>query len=86
MGNIFRRSEKVYPLIFNKIVLEEEEYCSICLEKFDDNNVTLPCKHHYHENCITQWFNDKSDCPLCRMKFEVIILERNPNNVTLGQD
>ena len=86
MGNIFGRSEKVYPLIFNKIVLKEEEYCSICLEKFDDNNVTLPCKHHYHENCIMQWFDDKSDCPLCRMKFEVIILERNPNNVTLGQD
>jgi len=84
MGNIFGRSEKVYPLIFNKIVLEEEEYCSICLEKFDDNNVTLPCKHHYHENCIMQWFDDKSDCPLCRMKFEVIILERNPNNVTLN--
>ena len=83
MGNIFGRSEKVYPLIFNKIPLEKEEYCSICLEKFDDNNVTLPCKHHYHENCIIKWFNDKSDCPLCRMKLQVVILERNPNNVTL---
>ena len=85
MGNIFRKSEKVYPLVFNKIPLEEEEYCSICLEKFDGNNVTLPCKHHYHENCIMKWFNDKSDCPLCRMKLQVVILERNPN-VTLGQD
>ena len=85
MGNIFGRSEKVYPLVFNKIILEEEEYCSICLEKFDDNHVTLPCKHHYHENCITQWINNKSDCPLCRMKFQVVLLERNPN-VTLGQD
>lgn len=68
MGNILGRSKKVYPLLFDKIALEEEECCSICLEKFDDNHVTLPCKHHYHENCIMRWFDDKSDCPLCREK------------------
>ena len=80
MGNIFRKSEKVYPLVFNKIPLEDEEHCSICLEKFDDNNVTLPCKHHYHENCIIKWFNDKSDCPLCRMKLQVVILNKETYN------
>ena len=86
MGNIFKKSEKVYPMVFDKIVLEEEEYCSICLEKFDDNHVTLPCKHHYHENCIMKWLDGKSDCPLCRKNIKVVLLERIPNGVTLNQD
>ena len=86
MGNIFGKSEKVYPLVFSKIALEEEEYCSICLEKFDDNHVTLPCKHHYHENCIMKWLKDKTNCPLCRMKLQVVLLERIPNAVTIDQD
>ena len=73
MGNIFGRSEKVYPLVFDKINLEEEEYCSICLEKLDNNHISLPCKHHFHEKCITEWFNNKRDCPICRMKYRLVL-------------
>ena len=82
MGNIFGRTEKVYPLVFDKIILEEEEHCSICLEKFDDNHVTLPCKHHYHENCIMKWLEDKTDCPLCRIKLEVVLLQKDGSRIT----
>ena len=78
MGNIFRRSEKVYPLVFDKIKLKDNECCCICLEKFDDNHVTLPCKHHYHENCILEWFDKKSNCPLCRMKIGIILIKKYP--------
>ena len=57
---------KIYPLIFKKEILSEEEECSICLKTFKNNNVTLPCKHSFHENCITMWLNSKNNCPLCR--------------------
>ncbi len=78
MGNIFGKSEKVYPLVFNKICLEKEECCSICLEKLD-NHITLPCKHHFHEKCITEWFNNKQDCPLCRMKYRLTLTTNTYN-------
>ena len=57
---------KIYPLIFKKEILIEDQECSICLKKFNNDNVTLPCKHNFHENCITMWLNSKNNCPLCR--------------------
>ena len=40
MGNSFR-TEKVYPIVFDKISLEEEEQVLYMFRKFDDNHVTL---------------------------------------------
>ena len=37
----------------------------------DDNEeiMTLACKHHFHDNCITQWFkHGKDSCPMCKQK------------------
>lgn len=28
--------------------------------------LVLPCKHFFHAACITQWFQDKNVCPLCK--------------------
>ena len=25
----------------------------------------LPCKHHYHGECIDQWLNCSKKCPTC---------------------
>lgn len=42
------------------------EPCSICLEKFVDNEIiaTLPCLHVYHHKCVIQ--SNKDTCPICR--------------------
>ena len=59
--------------------------CPVCFESNKDSIVsTLPCKHHYHENCIMKWLDGKSDCPLCRKNIKVVLLERIPNGVTLN--
>ena len=79
MGNVFERGKKVYPLVFNKITLEGEEECSICLEKLNNNHVSLPCKHHFHENCITKWFDNKHECPLCREKYRLVLTRETYN-------
>lgn len=74
MGNIFVKNIKVYPLIFDKIILKEEgEECSICLEKLNNNHISLPCKHHFHEKCIMRWFDSKHECPLCREKYRLVL-------------
>jgi len=48
--------------------------CAICKEQFslktDDPDelmvVTLPCKHIFHEPCITPWLKSSGTCPVCR--------------------
>lgn len=45
--------------------------CSICLSKFEDIEILrlLPkCKHAFHINCLDQWLEKHSSCPLCRCK------------------
>ncbi|KAF5748556.1 hypothetical protein HS088_TW04G00512 [Tripterygium wilfordii] len=45
--------------------------CAVCLSKFEDIEVLrlLPkCKHAFHINCVDQWLEKHSSCPLCRHK------------------
>ncbi|XP_051131167.1 E3 ubiquitin-protein ligase ATL42-like [Andrographis paniculata] len=45
--------------------------CAVCLAKFEDVEVLrlLPkCKHAFHIDCIDQWLEKHSTCPLCRHK------------------
>ncbi|XP_060211532.1 E3 ubiquitin-protein ligase ATL42-like [Lycium barbarum] len=45
--------------------------CAVCLSSFEDVEVLrlLPkCKHAFHINCIDQWLEKHSSCPLCRHK------------------
>ncbi|GMI84286.1 Arabidopsis Toxicos en Levadura 42 [Hibiscus trionum] len=45
--------------------------CSVCLSRFEDYKVIrlLPqCKHAFHVECIDEWLEEHSSCPLCRRK------------------
>ncbi|KAK6158966.1 hypothetical protein DH2020_006280 [Rehmannia glutinosa] len=45
--------------------------CSVCLAKFEEIEILrlLPkCKHAFHIDCIDQWLEKHSTCPLCRRK------------------
>ncbi|XWS17716.1 hypothetical protein CRYUN_Cryun33cG0091100 [Craigia yunnanensis] len=47
--------------------------CAVCISKFEDSDVLrlLPkCRHAFHMNCIDQWLERHSTCPLCRYKFD----------------
>ncbi|CAB3380127.1 Hypothetical predicted protein [Cloeon dipterum] len=39
--------------------------CSLCLEEMTDTSCT-PCGHLFCWECILEWLNSKSECPLCR--------------------
>lgn len=44
------------------------EQCSVCLTDFvaEDEVAMLPCKHKFHEKCVTKWLSEcRSSCPLC---------------------
>ncbi|KAK4402718.1 E3 ubiquitin-protein ligase RING1 [Sesamum angolense] len=52
--------------------MSEEEWCSICLEGFDNSDgARLPCSHMFHKNCILRWLQGNHVCPLCRYELPV---------------
>jgi len=53
-----------------------EHVCSICLNEdpaADEARpaVSLPCGHHFHEDCVIDWFSTSPTCPLCRRSSHV---------------
>ena len=49
-----------------------EEECLICTEPLVTGLRTLtPCRHVFHEACITKWLNKDLTCPKCRATVEI---------------
>ncbi|KAH6797523.1 RING-H2 group F2A [Perilla frutescens var. hirtella] len=44
-----------------------DDACSICLEGFSDGDPTTvtSCKHDFHLQCILEWCQRSSNCPMC---------------------
>ncbi|XP_068912270.1 E3 ubiquitin-protein ligase RNF126-like isoform X1 [Tenebrio molitor] len=66
------REEKLLRIIYISFQqTKAKSQCSICVEDFrlGEEAVQLPCKHIYHEACITSWFERNSNCPICRREF-----------------
>jgi len=44
-----------------------DDLCVICHMDYKrgDRMITLPCKHPYHEGCITRWLHINKACPVC---------------------
>lgn len=56
----------------------QEQNCAVCHEDFDVGQFVrwLPCRHHFHANCIDAWLAIKQDCPICRRN----LFETSPSN------
>ncbi|XP_019199548.1 PREDICTED: E3 ubiquitin-protein ligase RHF2A-like [Ipomoea nil] len=58
-----------------------DDACSICLEAFPDNDpssVTV-CKHEFHLQCILEWGQRSSQCPMCWQSLSL----KDPNSQEL---
>merc|ERR1712086_582601 len=63
--------------IVNELVEEDEEEekeegpeCSICLGEYEKGDALVslnPCRHVFHEECISAWTNQNTRCPLCNI-------------------
>ena len=61
-----------------------EEDCPICLEPIHENSLftTSCCNNHFHKICHFKCINIKNECPLCRHKYDHIIINisEQPHN------
>ena len=66
------KQEIIEKIKKNKIssydINDNDKTCSICLEDFSQEKdiLILDCKHIYHSDCIIEWINKDTSCPLCR--------------------
>jgi Ring finger domain len=44
-----------------------EGKCTVCQDQFEGDDVLLqlPCRHHFHLDCIVPWLKDSKMCPVC---------------------
>jgi hypothetical protein len=47
---------------------DEDASCVICLCAYERGEMvrTLPCKHHFHAQCIDEWLQLDKSCALCK--------------------
>lgn len=55
-------------LVISQQEVDRSAQCAICMEDFNLNEIAkkLPCKHLFHEPCITEWLKLHGTCPVCR--------------------
>eukprot|EP00124_Ichthyophonus_hoferi_P002615 Ihof_evm3s186 gene=Ihof_evmTU3s186 len=46
--------------------------CVVCMEEFHEGEelVSMPCKHVFHETCLSPWLQQHNTCPTCRVTVE----------------
>ena len=68
------KANGVRPDVLTKIPIKTVQkvspgkVCAICLKAYEVSNKVffLPCKHHFHIECIKPWFETNHICPCCR--------------------
>eukprot|EP01116_Phalansterium_solitarium_P010936 TRINITY_DN26538_c0_g1_i1.p1 TRINITY_DN26538_c0_g1~~TRINITY_DN26538_c0_g1_i1.p1 ORF type:complete len:339 (+),score=53.40 TRINITY_DN26538_c0_g1_i1:110-1018(+) len=50
------------------VVAKEDASCAICLSEYArrDRLRFLPCRHHFHAECVDRWLLTTSLCPVCK--------------------
>ena len=67
--SIQHKSEELFSKLKDK--KENKEACSICLLKFDNDEVELECDHYFHITCLFNWYRRNNTCPICRKKINI---------------
>jgi hypothetical protein len=44
----------------------ETETCTICMDAVGPNDGSTACGHYFHDQCLSQWLSEHSDCPVCK--------------------
>ncbi|KAK9757987.1 hypothetical protein RND81_01G198800 [Saponaria officinalis] len=72
-GGIMTECDTDTPI--ERALSAEDAECVICLSAYDDGSEIreLPCRHHFHCDCIDKWLHMNATCPLCKYN----ILQKN---------
>merc|ERR1712228_442211 len=68
-SKIIKVLDTQFPTITRQQLIDSERdvVCVICFSEMESGK-ELPCKHVFHLNCLKRWFEQKQECPMCRLK------------------
>jgi hypothetical protein len=75
-------NESNIEIISLKNTNDHEDLCSICIENIIDNNISLPCEHSFHIECILRWayvqITNKmfTTCPFCKLHYNFTVFAK----------
>lgn len=63
-------------------IAPEDAKCIICLGVYGEGEELrrLPCRHHYHRDCIDQWLRLSGTCPLCVTPIHPSLVQQHPHH------
>eukprot|EP01090_Pellita_catalonica_P009531 TRINITY_DN20634_c0_g1_i1.p1 TRINITY_DN20634_c0_g1~~TRINITY_DN20634_c0_g1_i1.p1 ORF type:complete len:210 (+),score=22.38 TRINITY_DN20634_c0_g1_i1:89-631(+) len=52
----------------NEEIDDDHATCAICLSDYekDEEIRFLPCRHHFHKDCVDRWLATNKSCPFCK--------------------
>nr|XP_060631319.1 E3 ubiquitin-protein ligase DTX3L [Anolis sagrei ordinatus] len=65
--------------------VEQEEQCSICMDKFSQKEVLPKCKHEFCRDCIREAMKHKPACPVCNEFYGKIEGNQPPGHMTFSK-
>ncbi|KAI3665790.1 hypothetical protein L6452_44424 [Arctium lappa] len=64
---------------------QDHVICAVCKDEItmEEKVTQLPCRHHYHGDCIVPWLSIRNTCPVCRFELPTddVDYERSKNRV-----
>lgn len=65
--------EQLEKCAINEEILKSfgvENSCAVCKDEFaqGQNCLVMPCKHHFHKECLIPWLKERNSCPVCRFE------------------
>jgi hypothetical protein len=71
VGEIEQLRQETYDPA-NTEIFVEDAFCAICISSYELNEKVryLPCKHHFHGDCIKTWLVRSKSCPFCKRQVD----------------
>ncbi|KAG8971576.1 hypothetical protein FRB90_010445, partial [Tulasnella sp. 427] len=51
--------------------MEDQLSCGICLSVMDNPFLVLPCIHSFCRECLSHWWQNQANCPICKSRSQV---------------
>eukprot|EP01113_Clastostelium_recurvatum_P040092 TRINITY_DN6201_c0_g1_i5.p1 TRINITY_DN6201_c0_g1~~TRINITY_DN6201_c0_g1_i5.p1 ORF type:complete len:420 (+),score=75.91 TRINITY_DN6201_c0_g1_i5:85-1344(+) len=70
------------------VIPKDDASCAICLDDYEEGMAIrfLPCRHHFHRDCVDKWLVTNKSCPFCKRNIDEPPPPANANTTATATD